>query len=273
MGQKSNITTLRKSETFLSLYRSNKTEFLYGYIFLIFLEKLFKIRRIFLTNSILNFVENKIYINLTIFFRVSKILYFKKIKHVYFKKKKQKIFLFFQHFKKIKKNLIVFNFKNINILLKNKKKSVYMFFRYFKRFALSLFPRRFNFFLDFVKLSLLFAQNNISLKFFIQIFTEMFRILQKQKHSRFLFFIKNFFDFLINSTYCKNNKDLCNIKGIKFILSGKIKGKARSSHYNIVLGQIPIQSLNKNIEFSKAHAFTVYGVFGLKFWVYRSFLN
>jgi ribosomal protein S3 len=65
----------------------------------------------------------------------------------------------------------------------------------------------------------------------------------------------------------RNEYDLL---GIKFIIKGKLKGKRRKSNSIINIGQIPVQSLYKHIEFSKTHAFTVYGTFGLKLWVYRS---
>ena len=61
-----------------------------------------------------------------------------------------------------------------------------------------------------------------------------------------------------------------NLKGFKLSISGNLKGKRRGSKTHITFGQFPLQSFNKNIEFAKSHAFTIYGVFGLKIWVYRS---
>lgn len=60
------------------------------------------------------------------------------------------------------------------------------------------------------------------------------------------------------------------LSGIKFIIKGKLKGKRRKSNSIVTIGQMPIQSFYKQIEFSKVSAFTVYGTFGLKLWVYRS---
>ena len=147
--------------------------------------------------------------------------------------------------------------------LKKKNEVIFTIFKKFKRYVNTLFPRRFRFFLDFVKLSLLFALGKINSSFFIKILTEIFRILQKKRHTRFFQFIKKFFIFLIEL------KD-SNLKGFKLNISGNLKGKKRSSDHSITFGPFPLQSFNKHIEFAKADAFTIYGIFGLKIWVYRS---
>ena len=60
------------------------------------------------------------------------------------------------------------------------------------------------------------------------------------------------------------------LKGIKFTISGKLKGKQRSNWSSFTLGRVPIQSLNTQIDFAKAHCYTLTGVFGLKLWVFTS---
>ena len=59
------------------------------------------------------------------------------------------------------------------------------------------------------------------------------------------------------------------ILGMKFIISGKIKGKLRARNTSIQIGLIPISTHNKNIEFSKTSVFTIYGTYGIKLWVYK----
>jgi hypothetical protein len=273
MGQKSNVLTLRKSEVNLNLYRNNSLEFLYGYTFLKLIEKMFSNHKIFLTKFILNFVENKIFINFVLFFNVVKTLKMKKKStrlkfnqtspRVLFFLKNKFCSLILKQLKILNKNLIVFCFTSINFFLKKKKDLIIIIFRNFKRYVNALFPRRFRFFLDFVKLSLLFSIGKINSNFYIKILTEIFRILQKKRHARFFQFIKKFFIFLIQI------KD-SNLKGFKLSIVGNLKGKRRGSKKSITFGQFPLQSLNKKIEFAKSHAFTVYGTFGLKIWVYRS---
>lgn len=59
------------------------------------------------------------------------------------------------------------------------------------------------------------------------------------------------------------------IKGIKFNINGKIKGKLRAKSYNILIGSVPKNNKNTKIEYYKMHSYTVYGKFGLKFWIHR----
>ena len=59
------------------------------------------------------------------------------------------------------------------------------------------------------------------------------------------------------------------IKGVKFLINGKLKGKTRANSILIVKGLVPAQTISANIDFSKTHVFTVYGVFGFKIWIFR----
>jgi len=68
MAQKSNLLTLRSTYKNLNLLYSNKKIFGIGLLFLKNLISLFNRRNIFLINSNLNLNENKINLNLIIFF-------------------------------------------------------------------------------------------------------------------------------------------------------------------------------------------------------------
>ena len=59
------------------------------------------------------------------------------------------------------------------------------------------------------------------------------------------------------------------LKGIKFKINGKLKGKMRASNNLITYGKIPNQSIGINIEYSLIHTFTRYGAFGMQAWVYK----
>ena len=188
----------------------------------------------------------------------------KKKKNIYFSFKNLPIL--FKSLKFLKKNLIIFKFFNLNIFLTKRKAAVKYFFFNLKKQALILFPRRYNFFLDFIQLTILFIENKITITFFIQIFVEIFRILQKKRHAKFFIFIIHYFNLiLLNNKFVKSNTLL----GIKLMVSGKLKGKPRSSHFNKVVGAVPIQTISCNISFAQAHAYTVYGVFGIKLWISR----
>ena len=98
---------------------------------------------------------------------------------------------------------------------------------------------------------------------------QIFRILPKSKHGRFLVFLKLLFKNLLLASKDFNNKGLKSILGVKLIISGKIKGKPRSSTTCIQVGSVPSQSLNKDVSFSKIHVYTLYGAFGFKIWVHK----
>ena len=87
-------------------------------------------------------------------------------------------------------------------------------------------------------------------------------------HSKFFIFINKYFNFLLSKSL-KISSSVSRLLGIKFCINGKLKGKTRSSNFMFVAGTVPIQSLAASIDYSKTHAFTIYGVFGIKIWVYR----
>ena len=97
----------------------------------------------------------------------------------------------------------------------------------------------------------------------------IFRSLSKKIHSRFLFFIKNVFKILIFDLKAVDVPDKLSILGLKFAINGKLKGKPRSSVNFIKEGNLPLQTLNKSIDFSRIHSYTLMGVFGLKLWVLK----
>ncbi len=271
MGQKINLLTLRPLKLPFNNINSNVKESIFVYSFLKLLEFFFWQKKLFLTNTFFFIFQNKIFFTFFIFFRVAKLnlFYGKKYKKLnlienFNKKSNNNLNLMFNSLKNLKKNLIIYKIVNLNKNLKKKKiKNLYFFL---KREAQIIFPRRHNFFLDFLQLTLLFIENKIKITFFIKIIVEMFRILQKKRHGRFLGFITMYFKSLIaNKSYKKFNT----ILGIKIIISGKLKGKPRSNTFNKTFGSVPIQTLNSIIEYSKSHAFTIYGVFGIKIWVFR----
>jgi len=59
------------------------------------------------------------------------------------------------------------------------------------------------------------------------------------------------------------------IKGLKFLIQGKLKGKPRSKSFLYTVGRIPVQTVTANIDFAKSHVFTIYGVFGMKLWIFK----
>ncbi len=272
MGQKSNLLTLRKKKhsNFLNLQAK---DFIYGDEFLKNLKKLFYIKSCFLVNSSLNILGNKTFLVLSIFFSTNKINMYKKKTYFLKTKKKNKNFtenlLLSKLYKKIVNklctNLIFISVKNLNI--QQSKPNFLILFSKFRKYHSTLFPRRFNFFIDFLKISILFVESKINIQFYLEILGRVFKILPKRRHNFFLVFIQQLFKFFINDYNIKNSLSL---KGVKFMISGRIQAKPRAKFKYFQLGKTPTQSISLDVDFSKQHIYTIYGVFGLKIWTFRS---
>jgi hypothetical protein len=122
----------------------------------------------------------------------------------------------------------------------------------------------FDIFKNTIELISLIYCNVLKINNLLIILTTIFSNLHKKKHTKFIDFI----DFIFS---CLCEKKNSNIKGIKFIVKGKLLGKSRASIYIIKKGRISIQKLKENISFNKHHVYTKYGVFGFKVWVNKKY--
>lgn len=278
MGQKSNLLTVRNGKSNLNLKKNNSKLFLYGFKFLELLNTLFLSKDILLTEKTFNITNNQCFYNLELFYRTKKVVTYKNKKKTYlkntdspktiFSKQKSVLNLFLNEFKALHSNLFVFNFKVLNNFID--KNIVLQSFRVFRSFFYVLFNRRFNLFVDFLKMTFLLYIAKIPVSAYLFLLGQIFKVLPKKSHNRFLVFLELIFKFLlVKKLSSKRNIFFSTIKGIKFIVNGKLRGKMRSSSKCISVGTIPIQSLKKNIEFSKTHVYTLYGAFGFQIWLYR----
>jgi hypothetical protein len=276
MGQKSNTLTLRTTKNNLNLLQKDSKSFLYGFKFLNFFEKLLNKKGVVITEKTLNFVANQVFFTSNLFFRTIKTINYKRkgftlkvltsskpfcTKNVSLEK------LFSEQFKFLNNTIIVFNCTNLNI--KINKNVLTLFYHRTKRFSNVLFTRRFNFYVDFLKLTSLFYQNQINTQSFVSLLGQLFRVLPKRKHNRFLFFLKFLFQTLVEKNSTLLNFTGSSITGIKFIVNGKLQGKTRATSSCIQVGAVPIQTIDKNIDFAKTHVYTLYGAFGFQMWVSR----
>ena len=275
MGQKTNVLTLRKRKPELSLGIENPKLFLYGFNFLKNFEKLLVKKGILLIDKTLNFDNKQFFITATTFFRSSKTIFYRRKRLI--AKKPTSIFssnsdflrLFKNQLKLFDSNLVIINFNNLNKQLN--KRLVSYFYEQIRRFNGVLFSRRFNLFIDFIKFTSFFAQSKITSMSYLYLLGQIFRVLPKRKHSRFLFFLKILFKAIVEKLpLFKISQTVNSIKGIKFIVNGKLQGKTRASSSSIQIGSVPIQSISKNVDFSRLHVYTMYGAFGFQMWVYRN---
>ena len=58
-------------------------------------------------------------------------------------------------------------------------------------------------------------------------------------------------------------------KGIKIMMGGRLGGAEIARSEQTVVGSIPLTTLQANIDYGFAAAFTTYGAIGVKVWIYR----
>jgi hypothetical protein len=266
MGQTSNIVTLRKQPKNYILATPEVKLFLHGLKFLTVFERSLNKKGFVILTKHLNFETNIIYLQFNVFYKTKKLADYKYNKIKFFTKKLeskknvnlQKLLI--NNFSLFKNSVFVLKIYNMNKHLETKNlKSLYF---NFKRFINVLFLRRFNLFIDFLKITSLFINAKVDVKVYLHFLGQIFRLLQKKSHTRFIFFLKFLFSKFLN------NKINC-LKGVKFIINGKIQGKLRASSTRVLVGSVPIQTITANIEFNKVHVYTRYGAFGFKMWVHR----
>jgi hypothetical protein len=250
MGQKSNTLTLRKNRESLNLITTKPREFLeldkFNYVLKRSLEK----KGIIIAFSNLNTTNKVDYLTLDTFYKTRKTASYKKNSNISSEKEKLNLFN-----NGLNKELVIVKLNLLNKKINsNTLKTVYMDFRNFKN---SIFSRRFNLFIDFLKLTTLFVEKKINASTFLNVLGEIFRLIPKKVHGRFFLFLKYLFT---NILEIKGSE----IRGIKFIISGKLKGKLRSSSLKITVGKIGTQTLDSKIDFSRKHVYTIYGCFGIK---------
>jgi len=221
---------------------------------------IFKKLQIFLISSYIDISKNKISFNLNFYISSKKLIFLKKYKNLNQNKKQYKNLnnFFFTKLNGLNVNLISIKIKILNKEVD--KKAVQFLFTLLKKFSTSLFEKRFNLFIDFLKFSILLNSSKISIKNFLQILSQIFKNLHKKKHTKFIMFLKIVLDFLIK------NKFESNVLGIKIVLSGKLKGKAMASSIKLLKGSVS-NSCNSFLDYSKTDIFTKYGVFGIKCWI------
>jgi len=291
MAQKSNMVSYRGGVPSLLLICLKKKLF----HFFLFLVKHFyqvlALRQVLLPKINLSVLQSICKCRGYIFFKTFKLRFFLKKCSVFEKKLFSKQFLLqkcfsikksfsFLIFQKCASYIYGLNFfycqlKNVHIFLTTITGQflLYNFFYFFKKFGHRLFPRRFNFYIDMVKLSVLFFLNKISSEFYLKLLGEIFKILQKNLHARFFVFLKSLFKLLLvipkKVKVLRQQQIFILVRGIKFRANGRLRGKPRSNSCVFSIGQHPIQTITSAISFAKTHVYTRYGVFGFRLWTYR----
>lgn len=270
MGQKANQLTLNKNYLQLNLASINNKVFFNSLKFLKFFEFLLKKRGVIVLKQTFNIMNNQGYLIGELFFSTTKVNYYKKkLKFSEIKKNNRNLklsLLFFKVLNLLKTNLIILTYSSVNKLVNSNLLN--FFYLKFNKFTNTIFQRRFNLFIDFLKLTTLFCQNKVTVEYYIILLAQIFRSIAKRLHTQFFTFLKMVFKTVVIDIH-KLNLALVKISGIKCLISGKLQGKARATKCLIVEGSVPTQTLSKNLFFAKAHVYTLLGAFGLKIWVLK----
>lgn len=236
-----------------------------------YLKQALKLKNVYIDTISFSQLNKNITITITLYFNALRLLLLKK--KVNFKNIKtnyshfSKNYIIPKHFLKYNKlNSLTLNCININKQI-NIQKSLTLY-AILKNSISSLLKKKRYLLIDFIRIITLLIENKISAKLFSLSIGQIFATLSKKSHNRFFLILKKIFKTIILDN--KIPKSMSKIEGIKFKISGRIRGKTRADTRNITVGSVPLQTDAKHIEFFKQHVYTVYGAFGLKLWVYRN---
>jgi hypothetical protein len=284
MAQKSNLLTVRTPYSSNLILYNTRIWFSLSTFFKNLI-RLFFLKGVLVSDYLFNFDNNAVLINMFLYYqrysvsRYKKIIFKKKLKLInkvvcksngvlnLFFFNRSLVYFLKKYIKAYGYNFYTFQIKTINFLIKKNQQSFLSYFYInIKKFSRSIFSRRYNLFVDFLKLSTLLFFEHIPVYTYLIFLSRIFKFLTKRLHNQYFYFIKTAFKLLIFPNGLKNFEK--NIKGIKFLVSGRIRGKERASSRLLQVGSTPTQSLGKNIVFSSCHSYTLYGLFGFKIWVF-----
>ena len=238
-----------------------------------YIKQALKLKHVYIENIKFFLLGKNLLITLNIYFSSLKLSLLKKRSKYDFKTEEKypilrsKNSLFPKKFSNTNKlNNATIKFYNINKKI-NIKKSLDLYIN-IKTSIFTLLKKKRYLLMDFIKITTLLIEAKVSIQLFSLFIGQMFLTLSKKNHNRFFLILKKIFKIIISDT--KINKKILKINGFKLQMSGRIRGKTRADKRIITVGTVPLQSHFKHIEYFTQHIFTVYGVFGLKLWVFRN---
>lgn len=87
-----------------------------------------------------------------------------------------------------------------------------------------------------------------------------FQLKKVKRHKFLLSFLKQTLSVLITSSLSK-------VKGVKIIVKGRLNGVPRAKHKIITIGDVPVQTISANLDFSQTTTHNSNGSYGIKVWV------
>jgi small subunit ribosomal protein S3 len=132
--------------------------------------------------------------------------------------------------------------------LKSLKRNILKLRTYFK----SLF------FKECINILIIVIKKKNSAKLLAEFLAFQFSVLKR--HNYFLNFLKRVLILTLNS-------ELSLIYGIKLSIKGRLNGKPRAKNKMLLIGKVPLNSLDAKINYSFSVGYSKYGTFGIKVWI------
>lgn len=153
---------------------------------------------------------------------------------------------------------VLFSIVPLNYLI---RKDLYgIFYDSFQSFKFRLFSRNEDLYNDFVAVLALLSLRNISITILGVILARVVGSIHKRRHGLFISFLN-----ILSKGVVSNL--LSDISGVKITFSGRIFGRDIAKTICVDKGSPQLTTISTTTEHTHVDAFTVYGVYGLKFWI------
>ena len=111
---------------------------------------------------------------------------------------------------------------------------------------------------EFINVFLIILRKKNSANFLANFLANQLRLFKR--HNQLFNFVKYSLTLFIESSISR-------LKGIQIVIKGRLNRKMRAKKTIIRIGQVPIQTLNNNMDYGQSVSYTPYGTFGIKVWV------
>lgn len=146
-------------------------------------------------------------------------------------------------------------YSRFSVLFFLKKQFDYKFKKYKKKFEIFFYPLLNIFLVAIIKKH----SANLLAEFLVFIYSLK---IYKKKHTQIFNFINELSKKGVDSKVSL-------IQGIKIQVSGRFNGKLRASKRFFLHKTLPLSSYSVNINYAEKVAYTIYGTFGIKVWIYE----
>ena len=111
-----------------------------------------------------------------------------------------------------------------------------------------------------------FFKNGVNIMFLIILRQNSAKLLSKfialelrkvKRHKFFMTFLKKTLSIFLDSNFSK-------VLGIKIKIKGRLNGAPRAKHKNIDIGNVPIQTIHNNVDYSESTIHNSNGSYGIK---------